>query len=102
MKFICQTSDIAADAPKRVELEGRAPLAVFKVDDQFFVTDDICTHGQASLCDGELDGHEIECPFHQGTFDIRSGKPMNPPCSMPLRVYPVRIEEGRVMAQLDE
>ena len=102
MKFLCHVGDVAAGASKRIELEGRAPLAVFNVGDDFFVTDDICTHGEASLCDGELDGHEVECPYHQGAFDIRTGKALSAPCTVPLRVYPVRLVEGRVMARVEE
>ena len=100
MKFLCHVTDLPEGEGLRIDLDGREPLAVFQVDNEVFVVDDTCTHGQASLCDGELDGHEIECPFHQGTFDLRTGKPMNPPCSIALRVYPARVEDGRVLADL--
>jgi carbazole 1,9a-dioxygenase ferredoxin component len=100
MKFICHAGDVADGTSRRIELEGRAPLAVFNVEDEFYVTDDTCTHGLASLCDGEIDGHEVECPFHQGAFDVRTGVPVSPPCTLPIRIYKVRVEDGRVLADL--
>ena len=67
-----------------------------------FATDNICTHGHARLCDGFLDGHEIECPLHQGKFDVRNGSPTCAPVTEPLKCYPVRIDGGRVFLQMDD
>lgn len=76
-------------------------IALYTVGDAVYATDNTCTHGQARLCDGFLDGHEIECPLHQGRFDVRDGKPLCEPVSEPLRSYPVRIEGRRVFLRLD-
>ena len=94
----------AADtlAPEDVvalELEGRE-IAVFGVAGQFYATDNICTHGHARLCDGFLLGEEIECPLHQGRFDVRTGQPTCEPVTEALRTYPIRIEGGRVFVAL--
>lgn len=82
-----------------VETAGRE-LALYKVEGRVYATDDICTHGHARLCSGFLDGYEIECPLHQGRFDIRDGKPTCEPAEEPLRSYPVKIEGGRVYVDL--
>ena len=76
-------------------------LALYGIDGEVFVTDNLCTHGMARLCDGFLEGHEIECPVHQGRFDVRTGVPTCAPATAPIRVYPVKIEAGRVWVQLD-
>ena len=76
-------------------------VAIYTVGDDVYATDNICTHGQARLCDGFLDGHEIECPLHQGKFDVRDGKPLCEPVSEALRRYPVKIDGQRVFLQLD-
>jgi len=76
-------------------------IAIYTVGDEVYATDNICTHGQARLCDGFLDGHEIECPLHQGKFDVRSGQPTCEPVTEPVRSYPVRIDGQRVFLQLD-
>ena len=75
---------------------GDAEIAVYHVDGEVFATDNVCTHGHARLCDGFLEGHEIECPLHQGRFDVRTGKAMCAPLTEDLRSYPVKIEGGRV------
>ncbi|MDB5932924.1 MAG: naphthalene 1,2-dioxygenase [Massilia sp.] len=79
---------------------GGAELALYGVDGTVFATANICTHGHARLCDGFLDGHEIECPLHQGKFDIRSGQATCQPATEPLRTFPVKIENGRVFVDL--
>ncbi len=76
-------------------------LAIYTVDGAVHATDNLCTHGHARLCDGFLDGHEIECPLHQGRFDVRDGQPACAPVTAPLRCYPVKLEGDRVLVQLD-
>ena len=83
-----------------VEVQGR-DIALYGVDGRVYATDNICTHGFARLCDGFLDGHEIECPLHQGVFDVRDGKAMCAPVTEDLRSYPVRIDNGKVFLAFD-
>jgi naphthalene 1,2-dioxygenase ferredoxin component len=82
-----------------VQAEGK-DLALYRVDGQVYATDNLCTHGHARLCDGFLEGFEIECPLHQGKFDIRDGKPLCQPVVEAIRIYPVKIENGRVFIDL--
>mgnify|MGYP000986078738 CR=1 FL=1 len=96
---------MAADALPRddvraVEVAGQ-DLALCTVGDAVYAVDDLCTHGQARLSDGFLDGHELECPLHQGRFDVRDGSARCAPVSEGLRCHPVRIEGGRVWVRLD-
>jgi len=77
-----------------------ARLAVYKIDQQIYVTDDRCTHQEASLSDGYMDGRTIECPRHQGVFDICTGKAMSPPLEKDLRTYEVKVEGGRILVNL--
>lgn len=70
---------------------GRVWVALYKVEDEFYATALMCTHGQASLADGYLDGYQIECPLHQGLFDIRTGAPTSAPCTEAVRCFPVRL-----------
>lgn len=79
---------------------GGKDIALYRVAGQFYATDNICTHGHARLCDGFLDGHEIECPLHQGKFDIRDGRAMCAPLTIDVRTYPIRIEDGKVFVAL--
>ena len=92
--------DLPNDDVLGVQVAGR-DLALYTVGSDVFATDNLCTHGNARLCDGFLEGHEIECPLHQGKFDIRNGQPMCEPVTEALRSYPVKVEGGRVFVQID-
>ena len=83
-----------------VVVAGR-DIAIYGVDGQPFASDNLCTHGNARLCDGFLEGHEIECPLHQGRFDVRSGQPTCAPVTEPVRTYPAKREGGRIWLALD-
>jgi len=93
-------SALPADDVIGIELAGR-DIALYSVEGAVYATDNVCTHGQARLCDGFLDGHEIECPLHQGKFDVRDGKPLCEPVTVAIRSYPVKIEGQRVFVQID-
>ena len=80
---------------------GGLEVALYGVDGEVYATDNVCTHGQARLCEGFLEGHEIECPLHQGKFDVRTGAPTCAPVTEAIRSYPVKIEGGRVWLALD-
>lgn len=92
--------DVPEDDVVGLVVAGR-DLAVYGVGGEVFATDNLCTHGRARLCDGFLDGHQIECPLHQGRFDVRTGAPSCAPVTEPLRSYPVKVEGGRVYLRID-
>ena len=79
---------------------GNKELALYEVDGEVFASDNRCTHGDALLSDGFLEGTQIECPFHQGRFDVCTGKAWCAPLTQDIRVYPVRIENKRVLVKL--
>lgn len=80
---------------------GGKDIALYEVDGELYATDNLCTHGAARLSDGFLEGREIECPLHQGRFDVCSGKAMCAPVSEDIKTYPVKIENMRIMLCLD-
>lgn len=92
--------DLPADDVMGVVVAGR-DIAIYTVGGELYATDNLCTHGQARLCDGFLEGHEIECPLHQGKFDVRDGMPVCEPVVDALRSYPIRVQGQRVFVQLD-
>jgi 3-phenylpropionate/trans-cinnamate dioxygenase ferredoxin subunit len=79
---------------------GERQLAVYRSDDEYFVTDNVCTHQYALLSDGYLEDGCIECPLHQARFDIRTGKAMCAPGATDIRTYPVKFEDSRVWVEL--
>jgi naphthalene 1,2-dioxygenase system ferredoxin subunit len=98
-KDISAFNAVPAEDVISMHADGRE-LALYKVESRVYATDNVCTHGRARLCDGFLDGFEIECPLHQGRFDIRDGRPLCEPAVAPVRAYPVKIENGRVFVDL--
>ena len=93
-------ADLPSDDVAAVAVAGK-DIALYTVGDAVYATDNLCTHGHARLCDGFLDGHEIECPLHQGKFDVRDGRPTCDPVTDAVRSHPVKVEGGRVFLQLD-
>jgi biphenyl 2,3-dioxygenase ferredoxin component len=93
---LCRTTDVLVGKPLRVETEGLV-LAVFNLDGEYFVTDDACTHGPGSLGEGYVEGDVVECNFHGGQFNIRTGEVVAPPAMEPVKIYRVRIENGMVV-----
>ncbi|MET0135496.1 MAG: bifunctional 3-phenylpropionate/cinnamic acid dioxygenase ferredoxin subunit [Kibdelosporangium sp.] len=88
----------AADIPlgEAVRVDGEVPIAVFNVDGELYAIDDTCTHQDASLADGWLDGRTVECPLHASCFDLRTGKPTGPPAKVPVRTHQVVVQDGFV------
>ena len=80
---------------------GGRQIAIYLVDGAVFATDNVCTHGMARLCDGFLEGHEIECPHHQGRFDVRTGEATCAPAKVALATYPARLDGDRIQLQVD-
>lgn len=96
---LCSTDEIPEGTALCVEA-GDLILAVFNVGGEFFVTDDACTHGPGSLSEGGIDGEIVECSVHFGQFNIRTGEVVSSPCTVPIKTYPVRVEDGQVVIDL--
>jgi len=100
-KRVCSVADVESGAMISVDIEGLPRLAVYRVGEEFYCTQDMCTHGAASLSDeGDLNGYIIECTWHDGKFDVRTGAPCALPCTEALRTFPVSIEGGEVYIEV--
>jgi nitrite reductase/ring-hydroxylating ferredoxin subunit len=98
---LCAAADVAPGSALKVEA-GDLTLAVFNVDGAFFVTDDACTHGPGSLSEGYIECDVVECNFHNGQFNIKTGEVVAPPCMIPVKTYPAVVENGRVLIDRDQ
>ncbi len=94
MQELCRVEDVPADEPLRVVLPDDHAVAVYLWEGRYFCTDDLCSHGEASLAEGYVDDAQIFCPFHMGSFCISTGEPRAAPCSVPIRAYDVIEREG--------
>jgi len=97
---LCSTAAVKPGCAIRVE-KGELALAVFNLDGSFHVTDDACTHGPGSLSEGSISGDVVECDFHNGAFNIKTGAVVQPPCMVPIRIYRTVVDsDGLVSIEL--
>jgi 3-phenylpropionate/trans-cinnamate dioxygenase ferredoxin subunit len=98
---VCALGELAPGEARRLELDP--PVAVFHTDDgDIYAIDDTCTHQDASLADGWLEGCEVECPLHASRFDLRTGKVDAPPAKKPVRTHEVSVDGGDVYITLSD
>lgn len=81
------------------EVDGE-PVALYRIGNEVFATHGICTHAFAYLADGYVEEGTIECPVHQGVFDIRTGRALCPPLTEDLPTYAVKLEDGDVYVDI--
>ena len=84
-----------------VRVETTPPVAVFHTDEgELYAIDDTCTHQDASLSEGWLEGCLVECPLHAASFDLRTGQPTCLPARRPVRTHRVTVDDGVVHVHL--
>ena len=93
---VAEVREIPPGGMKRVEAHG-AQITVANANGTFFAFDDSCTHDGGPLCEGELDGDSVICPWHFSRFNIRTGEVIESPAHEPVRSYPVRVENDSVL-----
>jgi nitrite reductase/ring-hydroxylating ferredoxin subunit len=96
---VADAADVSRGGMVEVEAAGRALLLV-AVAGAIHAVDAVCPHHQAWLSMGRVDGDFIDCPRHQGRFDIATGRQVRGPACPPLGVHPVRVAAGRVLVAL--
>lgn len=99
MITLCKATDVTEDEPLRIELPDGHVVAVYLWEGRFFCTDDLCSHGEASLADGYIANGEIVCPFHMGSFCLETGEARAAPCSIPITAYAVSEKDGHLLIE---
>jgi nitrite reductase/ring-hydroxylating ferredoxin subunit len=82
-----------------VEVEGRR-VAIFRVGGRYYALGDDCTHMGGPLSEGQIEGEEVECPWHGARFDLRTGESTGPPAEEPVARYPVRVTGEEVEIEI--
>ena len=98
---VCALADVPDEGALAVEIED-TPVAVVRVGEDVFAMRDVCSHAEVALSEGEVYDHTIECWLHGSCFDLRTGKPTNPPATQPVPTYRVKIEGDDVYVSLKE
>lgn len=97
---VAEVAELPPGASKRVYL-GSEAVALFNVQGAYYAVSDRCTHGRASLSEGTVDAATcvLECPWHGGTFDLKSGVPTGGPPMLPIKTYQVKVNADRILVR---
>ena len=98
---LCAAADVPTGTLRMVEVEGELVL-VSNVGGVLRATQGVCSHEYFELDRGFLTGSSVTCALHLSRFDLDSGEPLDPPAELPLAVYPVTVENGRVFIDVPE
>ena len=100
---IGKTTTIPEGEVRRFDANGVGVAVANLGNGMFLGVDDICSHAEASLSEGEVDPDDetIECPRHGSVFDLRSGRPRSLPATLPVRTFPVKIEGDAILIELE-
>src|SRR5271156_5493266 len=98
-KKVCTKDQIPDQSA--LKIKGQNPIAVFRVGDEFFATDDTCTHAKFSLSEGYVEGDEVVCALHEARICLRTGRVLALPAVVRLRAYPVKIECDYFMVEME-
>ncbi len=99
---VASVQDLPEDTMKRVDA-GDTPVCLAHADDgSFYALNDVCTHEEFSLSDGELWGLDVECPQHGSRFNLQTGRVTGLPAVIPARTYPVRVEGSDIYVEVPD
>jgi 3-phenylpropionate/trans-cinnamate dioxygenase ferredoxin subunit len=99
---VASVDEVPAESLKRADA-GQTPICLAHAEDgNLYAINDICTHEEFSLSDGELWGLDVECPQHGSRFNLVTGKVTGLPAVIPAKTYPVTIEGNDVFIEVPE
>lgn len=98
---VATKSEIEAGEAKVFEV-GTKTIAVFNLDGEFFAIDEYCPHAGGPLSEGYVSGDEVECPWHNAAFKIKTGECTSPPSPCGVTSYPVHIEGDDIKVEVGE
>jgi nitrite reductase/ring-hydroxylating ferredoxin subunit len=98
-KKVAKTEDIPAGQASMVEVDGKE-IALFNVGGSFHAIDNTCTHVGGPLCEGEIEGNEVTCPWHGAMFDVTTGQVLGPPAAGNVSRYNVRVDGSDIEVEV--
>jgi nitrite reductase (NADH) small subunit len=91
--------EVAPGQAKSCEVGGKM-IALFNIEGSFYAIDNTCTHRGGPLCEGELDGDEVTCPWHGAIFNVKTGNVLGPPAPRGVARYAVRVQRSDVEVEV--
>ncbi|MGD0423701.1 MAG: non-heme iron oxygenase ferredoxin subunit [Candidatus Bathyarchaeia archaeon] len=96
---VCNLSDVPLGTIRPIDLRD-VHIMIVNAEGSLYAVSRICTHETADLSTGFLIGAEVTCPLHLSRFDLKTGAVQNPPATIPLTTYKLKIEGTAVYVQL--
>jgi 3-phenylpropionate/trans-cinnamate dioxygenase ferredoxin component len=97
---VARLADLDEESLTRVDVEG-IPICLARLTGgEVFAVNDMCSHEDIELSDGDLDGDDVECPAHGSRFNVRTGEVSGLPAEDPVATYPVTIEDGQIFVEV--
>jgi glycine betaine catabolism B len=95
---VAETKDIQTSQMKEVQINGEN-ICIANVEGKYYAIGNVCTHEGGPLADGKLDGYEVECPWHQSKFDVRTGEVISPPASESEPIYDIKVDGNSILVK---
>ncbi len=92
---VAKTDDLEPGQGMLVEVEGKE-IALFNCDGNYYAIDNECTHVGGPLCEGEIEGDVVICPWHGAEFSIKTGEVQCAPAERPVKSYKVLVDGNRI------
>ena len=96
---LCEASELSPGDMRAIDVDGIGSLAIFNLKGEFYVTSNVCTHNVAMLTEGYFEDDVIECPYHGGCFNVKTGEALEFPCVTALQTYAVVVQDGVIFIQ---
>jgi ferredoxin-NADP reductase/nitrite reductase/ring-hydroxylating ferredoxin subunit len=93
---VAEAKDIPTSQMKEVQFDSQ-DVCIANVDGKYYAIGNVCTHEGGPLADGILEGYEVECPWHQSKFDVRTGKVTSPPASESEPTYEIKVDGNSIL-----
>ena len=96
-----KVDELSRQSVQCIDHQGHSLVLIFQ-HDEFYLLDNLCPHKAAALCDGDLHGDQIECPWHKARFDIKTGAGLTPLAGKGVKSWPLKIDGDFVLAKIDQ
>ena len=83
----------------RAEIDGQV-IAIAKIDNHFYGFQEFCTHRSGPLSEGSFEGFNVQCPWHNSCFDVRTGKVTNGPAKVDLKTFKMEMRDGKICVRI--
>ena len=87
---------------KTINISENKDIAIFNVDGEFYAIDDLCSHAEASLAEGEVFDCKVECPLHGAEFDLKTGEAVTLPATRPVDTYMISVENDIIYLEMND